>query len=75
MPKRKIDKKQLIPDDQNRQVSFCKKKKEILKKAMEISTMCGQKFLMMIYDEASKRMIYYSSTTDFTLEEAYKAKK
>jgi hypothetical protein len=47
----------------------------IIRKAMEISSMCGQKFLMMIYDENTHRMVYYTSTNDFTLEEAYKAKK
>ena len=36
--------------------------------------MCSKSILMVIFDEESKRMTYYSSNKKFSLVDAFKAK-
>lgn len=43
MGRRKLDNIQYIEDDRLRQITYCKRKKGLIKKAMEISILCGIK--------------------------------
>ena len=67
MGKRKVA-IELIEDKINRNITFCKRKRGILKKAMELSKLCDQKICLVLYDEQKKRMTQYQSHNDFTLQ-------
>jgi len=45
-----------------RNVTFCKRKKGIIKKAMELSQLCDQEVALFIYDKTLKRFISFTST-------------
>jgi len=57
MGKKKIDKIKLIDNKLKRNVAFCKRKRGFLKKAIELSKMCDQHILVVIYDEEKERVI------------------
>ena len=46
-------------------------KKELLKKAMELSQMCMSNVLVVVYDEKKHKMSYYSSEDEFSLMSAH----
>lgn len=75
MGKKKIDKLKLIDSKTQRNVAFCKRKRGFLKKAIELSCLCGQKILIIIYDEERGRVVQFSSEDMFQIGEAYKAIK
>ena len=66
MGKRKITKFEEIENKVSRYVTYCKRKKGVLKKAMELSLLCGQDILMAIYDKHKQKLVIYQSTADFT---------
>ena len=51
MGKRKIDTFVKIDDENNRNVTYCKRKKGLIKKAMELSLLCNQDVYLSIFDE------------------------
>lgn len=51
MGKRRIDVKNKIADEQSRYVTYCKRKRGLLKKAIELSTLCSQKIFLVIFDQ------------------------
>ncbi len=51
MGKKKIDKIARIPIDSQRKVTYCKRKKGILKKSMELSILCDVSMFVFIYDK------------------------
>ena len=57
MGRKSIDKQKLIEDRLQRSVAFCKRKKGLLKKAIELSQLCEQKILIVIYDEDRQRTV------------------
>lgn len=75
MGKKKIDKLKLIESKTQRNVAFCKRKRGFLKKAIELSYLCGQQILIIIYDEERERVVQFSSEDSFQIGEAYKALK
>ena len=75
MGKKKIDKLKLITNKNQRNVAFCKRKRGFLKKAIELSCLCDQKILIIIYDEDRSRVVQFSSEEKFQMEAAYKALK
>ena len=48
-------------DDRLRTVTLNKRKKGLLKKAMELSLLTGAKIVLSIYDETENRLISYRS--------------
>lgn len=75
MGKKKIDKLKLIDNKMQRNVAFCKRKRGFLKKAIELSCLCEQKILIIIYDEERKRTVQFSSDDTFELKQAYESVK
>lgn len=75
MGKKKIDKLKLIESKTQRNVAFCKRKRGFLKKAIELSCLCDQKILIIIYDQERGRVVQFSSEEDFQIGEAYRAIK
>jgi hypothetical protein len=51
MGKKKIENMVLIEDKISRNVTFCKRKKGLIKKAMEMSILCGVNVALHIYDQ------------------------
>ena len=50
-----------ITDEKFRKVTCCKRKKGLLKKAMELSLLCGNDVLLIIHEKSSNRAILYNS--------------
>ncbi len=53
---------ELISDQVQRNVTYCKRKKCLVKKAMEISILCGQEVSLVIHDKRKNKLIVYRST-------------
>ena len=51
MGKRKLEKIERIENDNTRKVTYCKRKKGLLKKAIELSKLCDQVCFVFIYDK------------------------
>lgn len=51
MGKRKIHSFVKIEDDNSRNVTYCKRKKGLVKKAMELSLLCKQEIYLSIFDQ------------------------
>lgn len=45
--------------------TLAKRKRGLLKKAIELSTICNQDVYIVIVDESRKRMVEFKSSTDF----------
>jgi len=52
MGKRKIDVSGLIKSDARRAVTYSKRKRGLIKKAIELSNLCGQDIYIAIFDKA-----------------------
>lgn len=59
MGKKKIDATKRIEKNSKRQVTYCKRKRGILKKAIELSSLCDQEIIMVIYDRERSRIVNY----------------
>ena len=42
-------------------MTLCKRKKGLLKKAIELSVLCEQKIFMLVVDESKKRVTHFMS--------------
>ena len=51
MVRKKIDNINFISDKNNRQNTFQKRKRGFLKKAIELSVLCGQDIFLVIFDK------------------------
>lgn len=65
MGKRKLESYDLIKDKNSRNVTYCKRKRGLIKKAMELSTLCAQHIYLIIFDKEKQRLIEYRSHKDF----------
>lgn len=59
---------QYISDKNSRNVTYCKRKRGLIKKAIELSTLCDQDIFMVVFDKQRQKMVQYSSTPDFDSE-------
>lgn len=50
-----------IEDDRLRVITNAKRKKGLLKKAMELSLLCGSEILLIIYEKSLNRTVMYNS--------------
>ena len=71
MGRKKSNDLQYIEDPQQRNITYCKRRIGILKKAMELSQLCGQKIFFAMYDQKDK-LILYRSQHDFDEDEVKK---
>jgi len=65
MGKKKIENFTLIQDQVLRNITYCRRKKGLLKKVMEMSLLCGQKIHLVIYDEIKENLVVYRSDDQF----------
>lgn len=59
--RKRIDKIRKIENLSHRKVTYCKRKKGLLKKAIELSLLCDLKMFVFIYDKNQRRVIHYAS--------------
>ena len=65
MGKRKITSFDEIENKVSKYVTYCKRKKGVIKKAMELSLLCGQEIMMAIYDKKKHKLVMYQSSKEF----------
>ena len=65
MGKKKIDNIKFIENKNHRNVTYSKRKKGIVKKAIELSSLCGQEIYMVIFDKEKQKLVEFKSTGDF----------
>lgn len=51
-----------------------KRKKGIMKKAIELSKLCDHKVILYVYDENQKKVTHFSSDPDFDITEIFNQK-
>jgi hypothetical protein len=66
MGKKKLESITKIQDKNSRNVTYCKRKRGLIKKAMELSKLCDQQIYMAVFDKEKQRLVEYRSTPDFT---------
>ena len=69
MGKKKIETFELITNKNARNITYGKRYKGLIKKAMELSMLCNQQIHLSIYDESKEKMVIYSSSENVTLKE------
>ena len=65
MGKRKISIFKTIQDENSRNVTYCKRKKGLIKKAMELSLLCNQSIYLSIFDQNRQKLVVFKSTDDY----------
>lgn len=66
MAKKKVPEYTQIQNKWTKTIVYNKRRKGIIKKAMEISVLCGQKVMLAIYNEENQKFVIYQSEPDFT---------
>ena len=61
MGKKKIEVFAKITDKNARNVTFSKRKKGLIKKAMELSILCDQEIYIVIFDRRLDKLVMYTS--------------
>ena len=74
MGKKRIEKIERIKNSNQRKVTLCKRKKGILKKAIELSVLCELEIFMFIYDRNQQRVSHYASHEDFNFIDIFNKK-
>lgn len=72
MGKKKIEVFTKISDRNARNVTYCKRKKGLVKKAMELSMLCDQEIFLVIFDRSKEKVVLYTNHEDFNMEEVAK---
>ena len=60
---------EVIKDKIKRKIACSKRKKGIIKKAMELSILCNQKIFMIIYDQDKQKTVQYCSHSTFNVQQ------
>lgn len=53
------------------QVTYCKRKKGLLKKSIELSILCDLNIFLLIYDKNQQRVIHYASDQNLDIMELF----
>ncbi len=55
-----------IDDKKKRSVTYCKRKRGLIKKMIELSKLCNQDICMAIFDNSRQRIIKFQTSDKFT---------
>ena len=61
----------LIQNNIHRNNTKCKRKRNLIKKCMQLSKLCNQQIVLVIYDKHLGKMYKYSSEDDFDVKDAH----
>eukprot|EP00356_Strombidium_inclinatum_P002598 CAMPEP_0170478602 /NCGR_PEP_ID=MMETSP0208-20121228/70_1 /TAXON_ID=197538 /ORGANISM="Strombidium inclinatum, Strain S3" /LENGTH=78 /DNA_ID=CAMNT_0010750891 /DNA_START=8 /DNA_END=244 /DNA_ORIENTATION=+ len=75
MPRHNIDKTAPVQDLKKRTITFCKRKKELLIRAIELSNMCCVDVMLVVNNPETHRLSYFTSSPEFTMKAASEAKR
>lgn len=67
MGKIKIDVLARIASPNKSTVTYCKRRRGLINKAIELSQLCDQRIVMVIYDKKKDRLATYQSHSDFNV--------
>ena len=62
MGRKKIDQFETIVNKSIKNVTYCKRKRGLIKKAMELAMLCDQKISLVIFDQKKQKLVNYNST-------------
>ena len=62
----------MIEGETKRKVAYCKRRRGLLKKAIELSKMCNKRIFLFMYDPEKDSAIQYASDKEFRFGEVYK---
>ena len=60
----------MIEDDNSRANTYCKRKRGLIKKIIELSKLCKQEICMVMFDNDRQRIVHFKSSEEFTLRTA-----
>lgn len=69
MGRQKVDTNLKISDNNQRSITFCKRRKGVIKKLNELSKMCDKDVFLIIRDKQKNRYYFYQSTQDFGMSQ------
>ena len=65
MGKKKLEAIEKITNKNQRNVTYCKRKRGLIKKAIELSKLCDQYIFLVIFDVEKQKLVQYNSSPDF----------
>ena len=68
MGKKKLESIEKIENKNSRNVTYCKRKRGLIKKAIELSKLCDQYVYLVVFDVEKQRLIEYNSSADFNAQ-------
>ena len=68
MGKKKVDVCKYIPNKMQRDVTYSKRKRGLIKKAIELSKMCGQDIFLIIFDKSKQKIVEYRNDHKFQIK-------
>ena len=67
MGRKRLETSSRIENDYQRSITFCKRKRGVIKKLIELSNLCEQMIYLAVYDHEKRRLVTYSSEEAFGL--------
>lgn len=61
MKQRKRETYEKLEDSQKRQVTYCKRKRGLIKKAIELSKLCDVNVYFCVFDKEKQRLVEFQS--------------
>lgn len=66
MGRQSVNKTQLLEDSKKREITYSKRKRNILRHCIEFSKMCNQDISLTMFDKDRQKLVQYSSSFDFS---------
>ena len=74
MGKKRIEKIERIQNPNQRKVCLCKRRKGLLKKAIELSVLCDLEIFILAFDKSHSRVTHYASHENFDMMTLFNSK-